>query len=50
MKKSSIIVFLLLSYSAIPTVYFRAKNRYKLRRLKGKKEICFTFDDGPHYI
>lgn len=50
MKKSSIIVFLLLSYSAIPTVYFRAKNRYKLRRLKGKKEICLTFDDGPHYI
>lgn len=45
-----LIAIILLSYSGIPTVYYRRKFSHNCRVYNNSKLICLTFDDGPHKV
>lgn len=43
----AIIVFLILSYSVIPTFYFKVKGTPITKGINEEKYLALTFDDGP---
>ncbi|MEE0725344.1 MAG: polysaccharide deacetylase family protein, partial [Clostridium saudiense] len=42
-----VILFLILSYSVIPTFYFKIKGTPIIKNINEEKYLALTFDDGP---
>lgn len=45
-----LLAIILLSYSGIPTIYYRIKFFCKSKLYNNSKILCLTFDDGPHEV
>lgn len=47
MKYLIIVLIFILSYSVIPTYYYKLKGIMSVKRMSNDKFLCLTFDDGP---
>lgn len=47
MKYLIILLIFILSYSVIPTYYYKLKGIMPVKKMNNDKFLCLTFDDGP---
>lgn len=47
MKYLIIVLIFILSYSVIPTYYYKLKGIMSVKKMSNDKFLCLTFDDGP---